>query len=289
MTPETIRFVTDGGADAPTKEAEKYKVTVVSLEVNIYDNKSKETRVLDVNEDLLPIMVADPDLKPKTSAPSGGAFLKAYEDIPEKEIISVHIFSSKSATYKNAEWAADQINNSPETYGEKHVTVYDSQTASIATWALVRRGFLSPKTDVTKIVEDIEDARKRLTFYAILQDPKYAAQKDDNFTQDIAKVLASKLKIKPTITVIDNKFHVVHQGLSKNNMVTDLIKKINNSGPLEEIGIGHFGAIDAARRAQDELSQTHSFEIPIYDIKQLISAYGGPGAIGIYTIKKKVA
>ena len=94
-----VRIVTDSTADLPPETARELGVSVVPLTVIFGEESFLEG--IDMSTELFYERLVESKELPKTSAPSTGQFIEAYENALKEadEILSIHISSKLSATW----------------------------------------------------------------------------------------------------------------------------------------------------------------------------------------------
>ena len=133
-----IAFVTDSTAGLPADQAEKYKVTVVPLQVMFGTQAYRDG--LDLTQSQFFEKLKSAKTLPTTSQPTIGDFENAYKQLlndPEVDsIISVHLSSKLSGTYSSAAAAVERIGAG----SNKQITVIDSLSAYLGEGLMVIDG-----------------------------------------------------------------------------------------------------------------------------------------------------
>src|SRR5438270_6457844 len=133
-----IEFVTDSTAGMPKDQVEKYKVTVIPLQV-VFGTETFRDGVDLTQAQFFQRLKAAKTL-PTTSQPTTGDFEQAYKkllDDPEVDsIIGVHISSKLSGTYSAAKQAAERMGEG----NPKKVSIIDSLSVYMCEGLMVING-----------------------------------------------------------------------------------------------------------------------------------------------------
>jgi DegV family protein with EDD domain len=300
-----VGFVTDSGADLDREEAAQKGIRIVDLEVRFRYSDNTDY-ILQKGDNLLNLMRQYPDhLHPKTSQPSPGKFLEAFNSFPEETtIFCVDIAKGKegkqiSGTYDSAEMAANMINSQPEEYGGRKVHVLNSGTVSSGTRAILMNVFDKVNSENEEVREsmknpedifkELEDVKNRLRFYAYLRDLSYVADRLGN----LKYLLGTILNVVPILRIHEDEIDKQTNARGSSGSKRKLVELLKEEAP-EDIGVMHFAAAEEAEemkeRIKDELKEEYGFEkeIPVFEAQELIGSYVGPtGAVGAYRITKK--
>ena len=137
MAKATVAIITDSASDIPPDAAKRLGITIVPVIVSFGSESFKVNEELTMDQ-FWKRLTAPGAPFPKTAAPPPAAFTAAYDKAfagGAKEIVSVHVASKLSATYRNAEIAAADHPQS------KNIHLVDTATASAAEGLLVARAY----------------------------------------------------------------------------------------------------------------------------------------------------
>ncbi len=137
MVKATVAIITDSASDIPPDAAKRLGITIVPVIVSFGSESFKVNEELSMDQ-FWKRLTAPGAPFPKTAAPPPAAFTAAYDKAfagGAKEIVSVHVASKLSATYRNAEIAAADHPQS------KNIHLVDTATASAAEGLLVARAY----------------------------------------------------------------------------------------------------------------------------------------------------
>jgi len=137
MTKPTVAIITDSASDIPPDAAKQLGIAIVPIIVTFGSESFKVNEEMSM-DDFWRRLTAPGAPFPKTAAPAPAAFTAAYDRAfagGAEEIVSVHVASKLSATYRNAEIAAADHPQS------KNIHLVDTATASAAEGLLVARAY----------------------------------------------------------------------------------------------------------------------------------------------------
>jgi DegV family protein with EDD domain len=186
----SVEIYADSTSDLPKKLAQEYSIHVIPLETRINGKPFLDGETIDTDT-ILQHMNAG--VMPETAAPSPGIFQERFEKAHGNPIVSLHISSDLSATYKSALIAGEAIHPTP--------FVIDTRITSMS------MGFLAMMAarknadgmPAPEIAATVEREKHRAVAVFILQDLKWAA-KGGRISPAMA--LAGKLaNIKPIMMI----------------------------------------------------------------------------------------
>ena len=104
-----LRIVTDGAADMPAGWEKEYDIQVIPI--NIQFGEKTYLQGLDLSNEDFYRMVEESGKIPKTSQPSPFQFKEFYQHVarPGDSILSLHVTSKLSGTFKSAVAAAGEL------------------------------------------------------------------------------------------------------------------------------------------------------------------------------------
>lgn len=157
--PAKVAIVTDSASDIPPQLAAELGIIVVPVIVSFNEESFKVGEEISMDE-FWKRLTAPGAPFPKTAAPSAAAFTAAYDKAfasGATDIVSVHVASKLSATYRSAEMAATAHPQS------KKIHLVDTATASAAEGLLVKRAHRAAAAgkSATEIVTDLQGAIPR--------------------------------------------------------------------------------------------------------------------------------
>lgn len=191
----SIGIVTDSTADLPVEYYESHNVTMVPLVVRFGDEVFRDW--IDIKPDEFFKRLKTSNILPKTSQPSAGDFIGAYEKLAGEgceHIISIHISAHLSGTLTSAKAALQDFKKVP-------VTLIDSEQTSALLGAFVME--LAEAREGGASLDDLlrvaERCKRRGKIFFVVDTLKYL-----ELGGRIGKaraLLGSMLSIKPILTL----------------------------------------------------------------------------------------
>lgn len=272
----TIRIVTDSACDLPPELVAEYDIAVVPVHVNIGDRSY--TDGVDITRAEFYTNLPSYNPPPLTAAAAPGVFTELYEQLTADgadEILSIHVASSLSAFVNSAQVGADSAESA-------RVSVFDSRSVSIGQGfqvlhavELARRGL-----SMAEIVARLTERRARTFVYAAFDTLEYLRRGGRvNFAQ---AGLGALLRIKPILKIYDGEVISADRVRTWKRVPGQLMKILDQLGPLEQLAVVHTNAEEKARELIDQLDvyfPAGSRRICAW-VGPGIGAHAGPGALG---------
>ncbi len=276
----TVRVVTDSTADLPIDVVEDLDITVVPLLIHIGDETFEDGVTISI-EGFYNLLLTG-DVLPKTSAPSSGMFIEAYERLAGEtdEIVSLHISTRLSATYASALVARDGIEV------PCRIEVLDTLSASIGLGLLVVQAASMAKAGATldDIVRTTEESIPRTQFFGVLDTLDYL-HKGGRIGRATA-FLGSMLNIKPILCLRDGIAHPVERVRGRDQALDRLCEMVASQGPISHLAVGHTTTPEEMEQLAFRLSQFFpGGEMIRSRCGATIGTYLGPGALGVALIR----
>lgn len=160
-----IKIITDSGSDLPQEFIDKYKITVIPLEVVI--NGETFLDGIDLGSEEFYKKMNESEILPKTASPTPQKFIEEFSGC-EKTIFIVTLSSKLSSTYNNAILAKkiyEEENN------DKDIYVIDSLSASVGEGMVVLKlaELIHNNTNIEKIILKINKFAKEGKVYFLLE------------------------------------------------------------------------------------------------------------------------
>lgn len=161
-----IKILTDAGAEFSKPLQKEFDVISLDMPVN-YDDK--EILYIDI-KDFWQLQLAGKRIR--TSQPSREQMLEEFKKAKDNNysLICIFISSALSGTFETAKSVKEEINY-------KNIYLIDSLNATIGEHLLVltARNLINEGMSVEKIIEKIENLKKRIKLYASVDSLKYLA------------------------------------------------------------------------------------------------------------------
>ncbi|QZY55901.1 DegV family protein [Crassaminicella profunda] len=281
------KIITDSTAYIPERLKKEYDIEVISLSVAFEDQVFKENNIS--NDTFYKKLDASHTI-PTSSQPSIDEFYKIFEEKVKADhpVVGVFISSEMSGTYTTANLVKKMI---LENYPNAKIEIIDSRSncmqlgyAAIAGAKLAKDG-----KSIGEVVEAVKENIKRSRFIFIPDTLKYL--KKGGRIGSAKALLGSMLQIKPILTVMDGKTHMLRKVRTKKKALKEMIdlflEDIRDHG-LGEVMVHHIHCEEEAIKFANSLSEKVGESIGIASIGPVIGTHVGPGSLGIvyYTQKE---
>lgn len=272
-----MKIVTDCAADLPASETRALDITVAPLYIS-FANEVVDSSKLSPDDFYDRLAAMQPNV-PTTSQPSAGMFSALYNEIPDREIISVHISSGLSGTSASAVLGARDVEN-------KTVHVVDSMTLSggqrfqvLAASRGSQAGWSS-----TKILEQLKRVRQETEVVFTLDTLSYLAR--GGRIGRVQALAGAMLHLKPVIHVdkLDGKYST----LGKARTITRAMEVIAGSvltryGADQDLWVTVMHG--KMQQQADALGELLKEKLKIRKLEQLrvspvLGVHTGPGVVG---------
>ena len=269
-----ITIVTDSTAYIASSYLQDHKIHRVPLYINFEGETNPEGFPGEFDE--FYAQLENSKNFPSTSQPSTGDFIKAFEQIleknPEGEIIVLTLSSKLSGTYNNACSAAEMV-------APKKISVIDSlaSVANLHHLVKITRGLIEEGHPREDIVKTIESQKKRAKVYVTVGSLNFL--KKGGRLSGSQAALGSMLNIKPIITMEEGILRPIDKVRGKKKALDKMVSMIIERPTY--LSICHINAQDEAEQLKIKLEENHpELSVGIEVIGPVIGAHLGPKAIG---------
>lgn len=273
-----IRIVADTASDLPQNYIEQYNIKVVPIV--IYFGEDVYLDSVTIDHKTFYRMIEERQALPKTSQPSPGDFVAAYREVAAAgdcdEILSIHITSKLSGTFRSAQMAAEMVKD------EIQVTAYDSLGGSAGSaFMCVEAARMAAKgASVPEIIARLEQIRPEVNIFFMLEDLQFAQM--SGRVGKLQGALVSLLNVKPIITLTDGELEAGEKVRSRRRAIErmlDMTAERVGDAPIN-LGVIHAECFEDAQtvlaQAQDRFNCQESF---INDLSMGLAVQFGPGAL----------
>ncbi|WP_270180110.1 DegV family protein [Alkalihalobacillus sp. CinArs1] len=275
---KTVAVVTDSTAYIPGELLDEYDITMVPLSV-IFGNESyleeKELKA----EEFFDQIRNDDDL-PKTSQPSIGSFVEAYEKLSanHKEIITITLSSGISGTYQSAHSAGSMV--------DTDVHVFDSEISCMMQgfYVLEAARMAQEGQNGTVILERLNEMKEKgMPAYFVVDDLSHLHRGGRLNTAQL--FVGNLLQVKPVLT-FENKKIVPYEKIRTRkkavNKILSLFDEDAKQGDHIKVTIIYSNNKDEALKLKDKLEGDHSnIEVVLSYFGPVIATHLGEGSLGI--------
>ena len=274
-------ILTDSTCDLPAEIIARYGIEVIPLHINM----GSETFFDGVNitKEEFYRRLPDYDPAPSTAAPGTAHFIKHFETLVEKgakEILSIHISESLSATINSARLAAKEFTKVP-------VTVLDSTQLSLGMGFLVEKAAQMAEAGkkVEEIVSKLREIMPRTYVFAALDTLEYL-RRSGRMHIAVAR-FGELLRLKPLVFMNGGKPDA-HRVRTREKAMARLFTWLDEHGPFEELAVVHAGVQERAEALREEARKYFpDGEIIIQQITPVLGTNLGIGALGFAGIAKE--
>ncbi len=272
-----LRIITDSSCDLPFSIQKDWNIDILSFHVLFGDNEYIDGQNLN-RQQFYRLMSEAPTL-PKTAQISPYEFKEVFNPYVQAgdEILVLPISKERSGTYNGALLAK-------ASYTDASIHVVDTLNVTFALALLVEVAvkLRDEGLDAKSIVEKIDELKKRIRLYAVIDDLKYL--KMGGRLSSAGAAVGTLLNIKPIISVVGGKVVGIDKARGQKagyQSIINYAKKdgIDNSYPVY---FGHSNFPDAMDKLkilageQLKMNETRSA-----DIGPVVGTHAGPGAVGL--------
>lgn len=275
-----IKVITDSTSYIPEFLKKEYDVSVVSLSVVFGDEVVKEVDIS--NTEFYKRLVGIKKI-PTSSQPSIEEFYEIFEENikAKKDIVGIFISSEMSGTYSTALLVKNMI---LEKYPDAKIELIDSRSNCMQLGFAVLAAAKAAKVGktITEVVEETNKNIKRSRFIFIPDTLEYL--RIGGRIGTASALLGSMLQIKPILTVLNGKTHMLRKVRTKKRALEDIVDifmdNISKFG-LGEVIVHHINCEEEASNLSKIIEKKVDSVVNICSIGPVIGTHVGPGAIGI--------
>jgi len=272
----TIRVVTDSAADLDPSVAAEQGIAIVDLDVRLGDIGPDITRTWSPEQFWQEC--AKSDELPETSAPSPGAFVRAYLTALADGcdgVVCITISSKLSATYQAATAGAVEVAD------RIPVRVVDSLSVTMGEGLLALAAAASARegADLDEIAEATKHDLESIRVYGAL-DTLDNLRKGGRIGSAQA-IFGSLLAIKPVIQVRDGVVEAESRQRTRTRSLEYLAEKVKSAGDIEQLAVVHAAADDVDSFVGMLAERFPRDQIWVSYIGPVIGTHSGAGGIGV--------
>lgn len=275
------RIIADSTADLMPELAER--VHVVPLTVHFGEEEYIDGVTID--HKAFYEKLVESDVLPTTSQATPEAFMREFDRAREagESAVVITIASTLSGTYQSALIAAEEYEN---------VYVVDSGTGAVGGGILVELALRLAEDglEAKAIAEILEEEKRKIVIVALVDTLEYL-KKGGRVSKTVA-FAGSVLNIKPVISVVDGRIHMLGKARGSrmgNNLLVQEIEKAGGVDFTRPVLLGYTGLSDALLVKYIEDSRhiwDKGLEMVRYTtIGSVIGTHAGPGAVAVAFFK----
>lgn len=271
-----IRIVTDSACDLSAGLAAERGVTVVPLSIRFGDEEFVDGTTLST-DDFWARCAASPML-PETSAPSPGAFQKAFEAAAHDGydgVLCLSLSAGVSATHQAAVAAANAV-------GDRiPVRALDtrSMTMGLGLMALDVAELAADGATLDELSARTEQLIPRTWVFGVVDTLEHLEK--GGRIGGARALLGSLLSIKPVVTLVDGVVAEESKQRTRGRSLRYLADKARNAPPISRLAVCNGAAtdIDQFLKMLEGVKTEHPMVVT--DLGPVVGTHTGPGTIGV--------
>lgn len=275
----SIAIVTDSTADLPPEIASAHGITVVPLEVNLGGTVYRDGVDLGTGEFFR--RVEEDKLRPLTSQPPLGEFIRVYHDLLNRfqSVISLHISDSFSGTVTAAKLARDAVPGAD-------ITVVDSGafTLSLGLQAIGAAKAALAGWSKERLLRWLAEAGKTSRLIGVLDTLDYL--RSGGRISRVGQLLGTLLRVKPVIRVGDgsaSSIGMIRRAEYAAEAIATRLEPLIHDRSVR-LGVVHTVAAEAAsalrRRIEERFGPVDLFN----EAGPVVACHVGPRALGVAVV-----
>ena len=275
-----VRIITDSSCTFTKEEGQEMGIDILSLRVNIGDMEGEDLE-LDMDEFYDRIHKGE---IPRSSQPSIGEVVEAYEKYPGDEIINIAMADGLSGTYESACSAKEMVDN------KDSITVINTRTLCGPHRFLVEKAVKMRNLGKTKeeIVEWIKKAMESAESFLIPQD--FAFLKRGGRLTSMSAALGSVLNLKPIMTQTEDGKRLDKYAVKRNmkKAVKAIVDHMKEKGITDKyvLYVSHANALEDAKKAIEQIKEAFvNMEVHLLELGAAFVTQGGPQCVAIQYIE----
>lgn len=288
---QKIKFVTDSASDIPDDLLMEYDIDMMHIPIAVDGKEYFERRSFSIHE-FYKILAKTHEI-PKTSRVPTEDYVECYKNAYERgytAIINVTINAGGSGTYAAAQMSAELFyQENPEAKDKIAIHVVDSQTYTMAYgYPIVESAKMARSgKSVNYILKYLYDFFNRCEVYLGCYSLEYA--KKSGRIGAAAAFVGDVLGLRPVISMIASKTHIVARVRGDNQLIPQLLKCYEENRDSEDsfvmavCGETYERGLELQRALQKKLGR----EVPIYNAGASIVINSGPKIVAIVCLGKK--
>jgi DegV family protein with EDD domain len=279
---QNVTIVTDSISNLPQEMIEKYKITIVPINICFQGEIYRDVLDISPNE-AYEMVLQDPD-NFSTSPASPGHYLEAYREASKyaKNILCITLSSKLSTGYNIARLAAKQAKDE---MGDISIEVMDSQNVTAAQGFIVLVAAKSAKEGKTfeEVIKIADDMRGRVTFLAQLDTVRYVYR--TGRVPKIAAQVASRLNIRPILSSSpDGRIRFVGAVRKKESGINRILRMMRDKVGQGQVHVAvmHAYAPEEAEKLKERIAQEFNCaELWTTEMTPVMGYACGTGTVGI--------
>ncbi len=274
-----IALVTDSSCDLPSDFFIRHNIQMVPVQI-AFGTDSFIDKITITPQEFYRLLERSKH-EPKTSQPSPGEFLTAYEETLAhyQHVVAIHLSGALSGTLQAAQVASRAT-------PAKSLQVIDSKNVSVGLGLIVAEAAhaIEEGAGIEEVLERVRWARDNVKFYIYFDTIEYLIR--GGRLHKAKGLVAEKLHVKP-ILAIDGKgeaetiMHAVGEKLALRNIMKLVRQDIVGKRNLR-FAVAHANAPKKAEWLCKQIQNDFEGEnTMVVDVSPALGAHAGPGAAGV--------
>ena len=266
-----IKLVVDCTCEMGVDEAAQ--LGIISLPMRILIDNQEFLAGKNLDNDTFYDLMPKAKAMPKTMQINAHDYVEVIKPLLDAgdEVFVMSVSSGLSGTFNSLTQAAKELDT-------PHLAIFDSQTFTLAYYALVMEAhkLIQSGVTLTELTQKMEELRARVQIYFIADTVKYLVK--GGRISFVKGLMADALHLKPIIGVVDKKLQMVARGIGYNAAKRQILRLTQNVDLTMPIYYGH---VHASEKAED-FKQNFAFDfVEKREIGPIVGAHGGPGCVGL--------
>ena len=278
-----VKIVTDSTSDLPPEIAGELGITVVPLNIHFGMDVFKDG--VDLPAEQFYDRLTTGSEFPKTSQPSVGEFVEAYQSLSDEAdgIVSVHASSKLSGTFNSASQARSEADVGCP------IEVIDTAQASMGMGLVAMKAAKAANNGGT-LDEVTRGARESLDLcqcVALFETIEYLRR--GGRLGQAGALVGKLLRIRPMIIIREGVVHELAKERTRAKGIARLQSTARDFAPLEGLAVMYSTTPDDAAAVADSLSDLlpDGREPIVARFGPVLGTYTGPGALGLGILRSR--
>lgn len=277
----SIKIIADSTCYLPKEYVDKYKVSIVSLNVLLNGKSYRET---DLSNEWFYDEMAKSEAIPTSSQPSIEDFYNTIEEQVKKghDIVGIFLSSDMSGTFSTSNLVKNMI---LENYPNANIVMIDSRSNCMqAGYAILEAAKAAYENkSIDEVISIAKNVIENSRFIFVPDTLEYL--KKGGRIGGAAALFGSLLQIRPILTVEDGKTTVFTKVRTKKKAVDKIIDAVleqNSKTPVKGLIVHHINCENEGQELANRLKEKLELDnIKIQSIGPIIGLHVGPGSIGV--------
>lgn len=277
----SVKIIADSTCYLPQEYIDKYKVSIVSLNVLLNGTSYRE---IDLSNDWFYNEMAKSSTIPTSSQPSIEDLYNSVEAQVKagNDVVGIFLSSDMSGTFSTSNLVKNMI---LENYPDANIEMIDSRSncmqAGFAVLEAAKAAYENKSLD--EVVSIAKNVIKNSRFIFVPDTLDYL--KKGGRIGGAAALFGALLQIRPILTVEDGKTTVFTKVRTKKKAVDKIVNTIleqNSKSPIKGLIVHHINCESEGQELADRLKSSLGLNnVKIQSIGPIIGLHVGPGSIGV--------